>query len=259
MCFLPAIGIVSCSDNKYLQREANKIYSEVYSQFEKNNNYGNDKFYPESIYNLNTFVNFTNANSVKNITSDKFNVFLTDFDYENSDKGELRFKLILIDKNGNAFLPKPDDNEYFTNILSMKGFKFVGNNLKNKITNVYKLLNNKDDKNQFTLNKKGRDWVNKHKNNLDDNIYFDLDKKNDPNYFLNFIKIPEIVTQSDLSIYQFNVNILNTKPINMENDKVIFKFFVTLSEKNNSDVPFSMQFGFIPETNSLKVIEHIIS
>lgn len=240
----PTYFIVSCSSNQQ-QDEANKIYKEIYDHFENENKYGDSSYYANSIYDLETFRNLTIANPIKNIQSTNLEFSIANLDYAKVEQGELQFTLILRDKKSKkAVLPSLKSNaskdEYFTNNLTISGFKKISSDLLNEAKNVYESL--KQPSNRFDLNEKGKEWIQSNFQNIEENIDFNDSSKQ--SYFGNFINIPNIIDEKGFKIFKFITNILNKNPINQVNEnELVFSFWVLLSKKSEPNIPIAIPFS----------------
>lgn len=240
----PTVVAVSCSNNQQ-QNEANKIYKEIYDSFQKDNKYGNNTYYANSIYDLNSFNDYTNSNPVRNIQSKSLEISISNLDYSKAGYGELQFDLVLRDKSSKkAILPSPPSNatsdKYFSNSLTISGFKRISSDLLNEVKNVYHSL--KETVNRFDFNEKGVQWINDNFQNIEENI--DFNNPLSDNYFEKFINVPTIINERGFKIFKFVTNILNKKPINRKNEsELIFNFWIILSNKNEPNVPISIPFS----------------
>lgn len=226
VAFSPLLVVISCSDAA--QNEANQYYRLVYNE-SLETKVGKSDIYAQSVYDAESFLNSISDDSEIKKIPNNFELVVSEFNY--LDDGRLDLKINLKEKNSNRILePKWDRKEdFFTNSISVKGFKNFSHEEKTKLEDEYQKINDAN----LVFNKTGVETILKWNQNLNEHINFDNlnDSKNITKMFENFG-----TKATNNSEYQINKIVTEGEPIQLDEKRseLTFKFKFLLSKKNDA-------------------------
>ena len=226
VAFSPLLVVVSCSDAS--QNQANQYYRLVYNE-SLETKVGKSDIYAQSVYDAESFLNSISDDSEIKKIPNNFELVVSEFNY--LDDGRLDLKINLKEKNSNRILePKWDRKEdFFTNSISVKGFKNFSHEEKTKLEDEYQKINDAN----LVFNKTGVETILKWNQNLNEHINFDNlnDSKNITKMFENFGT--KVTNNTE---YQINKIVTEGEPIQLDEKRseLTFKFKFLLSKKSEA-------------------------